>query len=241
MKTYAIIGDSKGIGAALREQLLDAGHHVIGVSRTGGQRDAGKSTESYQPLVFDAVAHPCDLSGFANQLDGLVYCPGSITLKPLRGLKRDQLMTDLEVNYLGAVQTLQANFKILKASANASVVLFSTVAVRKGMSFHASIAGAKGAVEGLTRSLAAEWAPTIRVNAIAPSLSDTKMAAPLLASPAMAKGIAQMHPLGRLGTPNDISQLACLLLDNAASGWITGSVMAVDGGRGNLATTGRAR
>jgi len=233
MKTYAIIGDSKGIGAALREQLLDAGHHVIGVSRTGGQRDAGKSTESYQPLVFDAVAHPCDLSGFANQLDGLVYCPGSITLKPLRGLKRDQLMTDLEVNYLGAVQTLQANFKILKASANASVVLFSSVAVRKGMSFHASIAGAKGAVEGLTRSLAAEWAPTIRVNAIAPSLTDTPLASALLGTEDKRKASADRHPLKRVASAAEVASLAAWLLSDSSAS-VSGVVHALDGGLSSI-------
>ena len=233
MKTYAIIGDSKGIGAASREQLLDAGHHVIGVSRTGGQRDAGKSTESYQPLVFDAVAHPCDLSGFANQLDGLVYCPGSITLKPLRGLKRDQLMTDLEVNYLGAVQTLQANFKILKASANASVVLFSTVAVRKGMSFHASIAGAKGAVEGLTRSLAAEWAPTIRVNAIAPSLTDTPLASALLGTEDKRKASADRHPLKRVASAAEVASLAAWLLSDSSAS-VSGVVHALDGGLSSI-------
>ena len=229
MKTYAVIGDSKGIGAALREQLLDAGHQVIGVSRTGGQRDASKSMESYQPLVFDAVAHPCDLSGFASQLDGLVYCPGSITLKPLRGLKREQLMTDLEVNYLGAVQTLQANFKLLKASANASVVLFSTVAVRKGMSFHASIAGAKGAVEGLTRSLAAEWAPSIRVNAIAPSLTDTPLASVLLATDEKRQSSAERHPLKRVASAAEVASLAAWLLSESAAS-VSGVVYAFDGG-----------
>ena len=229
MKTYAVIGDSKGIGAALREQLLDAGHQVIGVSRTGGQRDASKSMESYQPLVFDAVAHPCDLSGFASQLDGLVYCPGSITLKPLRGLKREQLMTDLEVNYLGAVQTLQANFKLLKASANASVVLFSTVAVRKDMSFHASIAGAKGAVEGLTRSLAAEWAPSIRVNAIAPSLTDTPLASVLLATDEKRQSSAERHPLKRVASAAEVASLAAWLLSESAAS-VSGVVYAFDGG-----------
>lgn len=229
MKTYAVIGDSKGIGAALREQLLDAGHQVIGVSRTGGQRDASKSMESYQPLVFDAVAHPCDLSGFASQLDGLVYCPGSITLKPLRGLKREQIMNDLEVNYLGAVQTLQANFKLLKASANASVVLFSTVAVRKGMSFHASIAGAKGAVEGLTRSLAAEWAPSIRVNAIAPSLTDTPLASALLATDEKRQSSAERHPLKRVASAGEVASLAAWLLSESAAS-VSGVVHAFDGG-----------
>lgn len=233
MKTYAVIGDSKGIGEALREQLLDAGHEVIGVSRTGGQRAAGKTSGKYQPLVFDAVAHPCDLAGFAERLDGLVYCPGSISLKPLRGLKREQLMHDLEVNYLGAVQTLQANHKLLKASGAASVVLFSSVAVQTGMSFHASIAGAKGAVEGLTRSLAAEWAPAIRVNAIAPSLTDTPLAAGLLGTEEKRAASAERHPLKRVAGPEEVASLAVWLLGDGAKS-VSGSVLAFDGGMSTI-------
>ena len=233
MKTYAIIGDSKGIGEALREQLLVQGHEVIGVSRTGGQRPPNATGGNYQPLVFDAVAHPCDLSGFAERLDGLVYCPGSITLKPLRGIKREQLLADLEVNYLGAIQTLQANHKLLKASPSASVVLFSTVAVRMGMSFHASIAGAKGAVEGLTRSLAAEWAPAIRVNAIAPSSTDTPLAAGLLGNDDKRAAAADRHPLKRVGTADEVASLAAWLLsDHAVS--ISGQIHAFDGGMSSL-------
>lgn len=225
----AIIGDSRGIGAALREQLLAAGAGVIGVSRTGVQRAADAHSGQYQSLVFDAVAHPCDLSGFATQLDGLVYCPGSISLKPLRGLKREQFLSDLEVNYLGAVQTLQANHKLLQAAGSASVVLFSTVAVGTGMPYHASIAGAKGAVEGLTRTLAAEWAPAIRVNAIAPSLTDTSLAEPLLNSEAKRTAAAERHPAGRIASADEVASLAAWLL-NPASTSMTGQILAVDGG-----------
>ena len=116
MRTVAIVGDSRGIGAALREQLLEAGTRVIGVSRTGVQREGGEHP-NYQSLVFDAVEHPCDLSGFADQLDGLVYCPGTIKLKPLRGLKPEQFQDDFKINVLGAVQTLKANHALLKAGA----------------------------------------------------------------------------------------------------------------------------
>ena len=147
MRTVAVVGDSRGIGAALREQLLDAGHRVIGVSRTGVQREGG-AHERYQSLVFDAVAHPCDLSGFTEQLDGLVYCPGTIKLKPLRGLKKDQFLSDFEVNVMGAVQTLQANHGLLKKGDAPAVVLFSTVAVQTGMAYHASIAASKGLWKG---------------------------------------------------------------------------------------------
>lgn len=233
MKTFAVIGDSRGIGAALREQLLASGHEVIGVSRTGGQRPAGGTGGKYQPLVFDAVAHPCDLSGFAERLDGLVYCPGSITLKPLRGLKRAQFEQDFDINVLGAVQTLQANAKVLQAAPAASVVLFSTVAVGTGMAYHASVAAAKGAVEGLTRSLAAEWAPKIRVNAIAPSLTDTSLAASMLSSDAKREAAAQRHPLKRVASADEVASLAAWLLSEGAAS-MSGQILSPDGGIGRL-------
>ena len=116
MRTVAIVGDSRGIGAALREQLLAEGVRVVGVSRSGVQREGGEHP-NYQSLVFDAVEHPCDLSGFADKLDGLIYCPGTIKLKPLRGLKPEQFQDDFKINVLGAVQTLKANHALLKAGA----------------------------------------------------------------------------------------------------------------------------
>lgn len=228
-KTIAVIGDSRGIGAALRNQLLAEGHRVIGVSRTGGTPSRETGSGEYVPLVFDAVAHPCDLAGFAERLDGLVYCPGSITLKPMRGLKREHFEQDLEVNFFGAVQTLQANLKLLQASEQASVVLFSTVAVGTGMAFHASVAAAKGAVEGLTRSLAAEWAPKIRVNAVAPSLTDTDLAGNLLSTEAKREAAAARHPLQRIASADEVASLAAWLLSDGAAS-VSGSIVALDGG-----------
>jgi 3-oxoacyl-[acyl-carrier protein] reductase len=163
----------------------------------------------------------------------LVYCPGTLRLKPLRGLKREHFVEDWEVNFLGAVQTLQANQQLLAASPSASVVLFSTVAVGTGMSFHASIAGAKGAVEGLTRSLAAEWAPKIRVNAIAPSLTDTPLAAGLLGSDSKREAAAERSPLKRIASAEEVAGLAHWLLSEQAQN-MTGQVLPMDGGMSRI-------
>ncbi len=226
---FAVIGDSGGIGEAIRNQLIKEGHDVIGVSRKG----VSEQIAGYQSLVFDAVAHQCDLSNFAEQLDGLVYCPGTIRLKPLKGVKREQAFEDFEVNAWGAVQTLQANAKLLQKAPTSSVVLFSTVAVQTGMPYHTSIAMAKGAVEGLTRTLAAEWSPSIRVNAIAPSLTDTPLAASMLSSDAKIQAAAERHPLKTVGNANSIASLATWLLAGGSE-FVTGQVYAADGGMGSI-------
>jgi len=184
-------------------------------------------------LIFDAVAHPCDLSNFAASLNGLVYCPGTIRLKPLKGLKREHFLEEFDVNALGAVQTLQSNAKLLQNADAASVVLFSTVAVQTGMPYHTSIAMAKGAVEGLTRSLAAEWAPKVRVNAIAPSLTDTSLAEPMLSNDAKREAAAARHPLQTVGSAAGLASLATWLLGSEAA-FVTGQIYAADGGIGSL-------
>jgi 3-oxoacyl-[acyl-carrier protein] reductase len=216
-KNFLIIGGSSGIGKALGQQLSAAGHTVVSTSRTDSDH------------TFDALTDQLTLSELPQVLDGVAYCPGTINLKPFHRLTENDFTEDFRVNVLGAVRTLQQILPLLKNSNQASVVLFSTVAVQQGMAFHASVAAAKGAVEGLAKSLAAEWAPKIRVNVIAPSLTDTKLAEKLLASDEKKKVAAERHPLKQIGSAEDVARMAAFLLTDQ-SNWITGQVIHVDGG-----------
>lgn len=221
-KKYIIIGGSRGIGRATAELLLEKGHHVHIVARNKPAWDG--------PFDF----HSCDvlkdtLPEISGVIDGLVYCPGSINLKPFKGLKEADFKSDFEINVLGAVKVLQTYTKNLKESDFASVVLFSTVAVQTGMAFHASVSAAKGAVEGLIRSLAAEWSPSIRVNGIAPSITETDLAARLLRNDKQVEAAEARHPLARIGQASDAAELSVFLLESTAS-WITGQIIGLDGG-----------
>jgi NAD(P)-dependent dehydrogenase (short-subunit alcohol dehydrogenase family) len=176
-------------------------------------------------------------AGATGRLGGLAWCVGSIVLKPLKAVTEEDLVTAFHLNAVAPTLAVRAGQSALQAGEGA-VLLFSTVAVSQGFANHAVVSAAKGAVEGLTRALAAELAPTVRVNAIAPSLTRTRMAQALTGNEAMAKAIAGLHALPRLGRPDDIAALAALLLDNRRAGWITGQIIGVDGGRASLRTKG---
>jgi len=225
-KTYVVLGATSGIGLRVAERLADQGATVYALGRRDRQPDGSAN------LIHgrcDVLADEPGFPRFDEPLDGLVYLPGTINLKPFHLLRRKDFVQDLEANYLGAVKTLQHFLPQLRKAESASVVLISTVAVQTGLAFHASIAGAKGAVEGLTRALAAELAPKIRVNAVAPSLTDTPLASSLLNQPAKRETASKRHPLQRVGTPDDIATAVCFLLTDESS-WVTGQVLAVDGG-----------
>lgn len=231
MKSYLIAGGSSGIGLELVKKLAAEGHRVVVVSRTGDSLHGLPGVEHLQKdLLRDELAE----GELPDTLDGVAYCPGSINLKPFRSLKPEAFLDDFQINVLGAVKVLQASQKALKsAPGGGSVVLFSTVAVGQGMPFHSSVAAAKGAVEGLTRALAAEWAPAIRVNCIAPSLTDTPLAARLLSSDEKKEAAGARHPLKRVGTAEEIAALAHFLLAGN-SGWMTGQVIGLDGGMSSM-------
>ncbi len=226
-KNIFVVGGSSGIGLEIVKKLTGNQHGIF----VGSRSNAFLTTfPEVQHLQLDVTEDLSGLEGLPDIVHGLVYCPGTILLRPFQRLTIADFQKDLDINFLGAVKVIQGCLKKLKKSpTGASIVLFSTVAVKVGMPFHASVASAKAAVEGLTRSLAAEFAPRIRVNAIAPSLTDTPLAESLLSSEERQKASAERHPLKRIGSPQEIAGLACHLLSDEGS-WITGQVFHVDGG-----------
>lgn len=230
MKNYLIIGGSKGIGREICSVLISGDNLVYA---TYNKTEPPPDNDLLKYNHCDVQDDKLDFSFLPDTLDGVVYCPGSINLKPFGRIKPEEFSGDFNFQVVGAVKVLQAVMPMLKKSRSASIVLFSTVAVQTGFSFHAQVAASKGAIEGLTRSLAAEFAPDIRVNCIAPSLTDTPLAASLLNSEDKKAAAAQRHPLKKFGSVSDIANMAEFLLSEKSS-WITGQVFHVDGGISSL-------
>lgn len=221
MKTIVIIGGSKGIGEAILRSQLDT-HKVVNISRS-------------KPLIIheNLLHYNCDVLvdelPDLNEVDSLIYCPGSINLKPFSRFKIEDFQDDFEINFLGAVKVIQKYLPKLKEANDATILLFSTVATKLGMPFHTSIASAKSAVEGLVKSLGAELAPKIRINAIAPTITSTPLAEKLLRNDAMKEAIAARHPLKKYLIPQEVATMADFLISEK-SGAMSGQIMTLDCG-----------
>lgn len=226
MKNYIIAGGSSGIGFEIVKLLSEQGNRVIVLSRNAR---TVKELSGVQHYEVDFSEDSPQMPDFNEPVNGIVYCPGTINLKPLKMLKPEDFLNDFKVNLLSAVNFINKYHPNLKLAAGSSVLLFSTVAVQTGMPYHASVASAKGAVEGLTRSLAAEFAPAIRVNCIAPSVTSTPLAEKLLNSETKLKASEERHPLKRIGSSAEIAKLSLFLLSENAA-FITGQVIKYDGG-----------
>lgn len=221
MKTYIVIGGSKGIGNAILTQLLDK-HKVINLSRTEPKLTHPNLKHYNCDVLTDDLPE-------IDQADGLVYCPGSINLKPFGRFSLEDFRNDYEINVIGAVKVIQHYLNILKNGNQPSVVLFSTVAAKLGMPFHASIAAAKSGVEGLVKSLGAELATSLRINAIAPTVTNTDLASKLLRNDKMIENITDRHPMKKFLQPEDVAHMATFLLSEK-SGSISGQVFEMDCG-----------
>ena len=232
-KNVFVVGGSSGIGLEIVKRLSANAHEVY----VGSRNDRVLvGIANVHHLSLDVTAESMNLENLPETLQGLVYCPGTITLKPFQRLTTDDFLKDFHLNLLGAVKVIQGCLKRLKKTPQgASIVMFSTVAVKIGMPFHASTASAKAAVEGFARSMAAEFAPRIRVNVIAPSLTDTPLAENLLSSDQKRQGSVDRHPLKRIGTSQEIAQMAVHLLSDEGS-WMTGQIFHVDGGMSSVRT-----
>lgn len=228
MSNILVIGGSSGIGLSTTELLVNKNKQVYATYNHSENKIDGATY-----FHLDVNQQEWDLSVLPEVIDGLVYCPGKINLKPFARLKAEDFLDDYKIQVLGAIKAIQLLLPKLKKSNSASIVLFSTVAVQTGFSFHSIVSSSKGAIEGLTRALAAELAPSIRVNCIAPSITDTPLAGNLLNTPEKKEGNAQRHPLKKVGEAKDIANAVAFLLSEESS-WMTGQIMHIDGGISNL-------
>ena len=224
MKNYLVIGGSSGIGKEISE-LLSNENIVFSTSRN----ELNESNENIRHIKYDVLEDELDPELLPDQIDGFVYCPGTINLRPFRSLKLETFRSDLELNLIGAIKTLQIILTRLQQSPSSSIIFYSTVAVKTGMPFHSSVSSSKSALEGLTKSLAAEFAPKIRVNCIAPSIVNTPLANKFLNTEDKIEKAAARHPLNKIGTAKEIAQLTQYLLDEKSK-WITGQIINIDGG-----------
>ncbi|MDB4088613.1 SDR family oxidoreductase [Flavobacteriales bacterium] len=229
MKNYLIIGGSSGIGKALTGQMALEGN----VYSTFNKNETESNSDNINYYHLDVTADQIELENLPEEIHGLAYCPGSINLMPFKRIKPTQFTEDFELQVNGAIKVIQKVLPNLKKAGNSSILFFSTVAVQNGFNFHAQVAASKGAIEGLTRSLAAEFAPTIRVNAIAPSITDTPLAGKLLSTDEKKEANAQRHPLNSIGNPEKIAQLGAFILSEKAS-WMTGQIIHMDGGMSSI-------
>ena len=226
MKNILVVGGSKGIGREIVNSQLEKGNNCYNFSRT----ESGINNQNLIEEKIDILSD--DLPEIEN-IDSVIYCPGSINLKPILQLKEEDFVNDFNINVLGAIKTVKTYLNNLKKGDDPSLLFFSTVAVGQGMPFHSSVSVAKAGIEGLTKSLAAELAPSIRVNCIAPTITRTDMAQRILRNEKIEENIANRHPLKKICEAKDISDMADFLISHNAKN-ITGQIMHVDGGMSTL-------
>ncbi|MBT8189928.1 MAG: SDR family oxidoreductase [Bacteroidia bacterium] len=228
MRNIVVIGGSSGIGKEIVQILSNSGNGVFATYRnTTPEISSGNVEYQFLDVTEDEIK-----LNLPDEIHGLVYCPGTINLKPFSRIRPESFLKDYEIQVVGAIKIIQELLPKLKVG-GASVVMFSTVAVQKGFNFHSQVSASKGAIEGLTRSLAAELAPTIRINCIAPSLTDTPLAGKLLNTEEKRHSNGQRHPLKRIGTPADIAEATSFLLSDKSS-WVTGQIIHIDGGMSSI-------
>jgi len=225
MKNYVVIGGSSGIGKELVSILAEKGNKVY----ASYNNNPIENSENVTVQKLDVLSEELHIENFPEKIHGFAYCPGSINLKPFHRFKEEHFLEDFKLQVLGATKLIKQLLPNLKNAEGASIVLFSTIAVQQGFNFHSQVAMSKGAIEGLTRSLAAEFAPSIRVNAVAPSLTNTPLAGRLLNSPEKIEKQSANNPLKRIGSAKEVAEAAAFLITDQSS-WVTGQIMHIDGG-----------